>query len=137
MSDIEVTRLLPAPPDEVFRWWTEAELLERWMSPLGSVEADIDLRVGGSFRIVMRHSGFEIDHTGEYLEIDRPRRLVLSWHSRYTAGPSQVTISFQAEGQHGTRLLIVHSGLPDDAANDHRGGWATMVGRLLTEMQAA
>ena len=35
----EIRRVVPAPVDEVFRWWTEPRLLERWLSPVGTVEA--------------------------------------------------------------------------------------------------
>jgi uncharacterized protein YndB with AHSA1/START domain len=136
-TTIEVSRVLPAPVDEVFRWWTEPELLSRWMSPVGSVDAEVDLKVGGSFRIVMKDAGVEIDHTGEYLEIERPHRLTFTWRSQYAGASSQVTVSFEPEGPASTRLVIVHSGLPEAVAEEHLNGWGTMAHRLATEMQAA
>ena len=135
-QSVEVSRLLPAPADEVFRWWTEVDLLRRWMSPVGSVEAAVDLRVGGAFRIVMKDAGVEIEHTGEYLEIDRPRRLVFSWRSQYTGGASLVTVSFEPVGHASTRISILHSGLPKPAATGHRSGWGAMTDRLAEELRA-
>jgi uncharacterized protein YndB with AHSA1/START domain len=75
---LEVERRLPAPIAEVFRWWTEPELLSRWMTPTGTVEASLELRVGGALRIVMRGGDTVIEHTGTYIEIDPPRRLVFT-----------------------------------------------------------
>lgn len=134
---VEVRRSLPAPVEEVFRWWTEPDLLRRWMSPTGSVEAEVDLRVGGAFRIVMKDAGIEIDHFGEYLEIDPPGRLAFTWQSPYTGGASLVTVSLERDGDAGTRLLIVHARLPEDVARAHAGGWTAMAGRLADDMRAA
>ena len=135
-ESIEVRRVLPAPIDEVFRWWTEAEMLARWMSPVGHVGAEVDLRVGGRLRIVMRDGPVEIEHDGEYLEIDRPRRVVFTWQSRFTAGVSLVTVNLEAEGNSSTRVMIVHSRLPSSATESHGGGWAAMLARLEGELSA-
>ncbi|MEP6753731.1 MAG: SRPBCC domain-containing protein [Candidatus Dormiibacterota bacterium] len=136
-NQVEVRRVLPAPVDEVFRWWTEPALLRRWMSPVGEVEAEVDLRVGGQLRIVMKDGAVEIEHHGEYFEIDPPRRLVFTWHSRYTGGGSLVTVSLEPAGEASTRVLIVHSQLPPSAAESHAGGWAAMLERLEREVDAS
>ena len=136
-ESIEVRRVLPAPIDEVFRWWTEPELLVRWMSPIGHVEAEVDLRVGGRLRIVMRDGAMEIEHDGEYVEIDRPRRVAFTWQSRFTAGVSLVTVSLKADGDSSTHVLIVHSQLPTSATESHGGGWAAMLARLERELGEA
>jgi uncharacterized protein YndB with AHSA1/START domain len=128
---IEIRRLLPAPAAEVFRWWTEADRLREWMSPVGTVEAQVDLRVGGALRIVMRGEGTVIEHFGEYIEIDPPRRLVFTWASPFTgAEPSLVTVELEPEGADATQLRLVHSRLPESVATSHRDGWGTMLDRL-------
>lgn len=134
---VEILRVLPAPIEETFRWFTEPELLERWMSPAGAVEAEVDFRIGGAFRIVMRDAEVAIEHRGEYLEIDPPRRLVFTWRSRYTAGASLVKVSLEPESDALTRVEIVHSQLPADVADAHAGGWGAMADRLGQELQAA
>lgn len=131
---VEIRRLLPAPVDEVFRWWTEAELLERWMSPTGTVSAVVDFRVGGAFTIVMRDTGMEIEHRGKYVEIDPPRRLVFTWSSRFTGGPSLVTVTFEPAGVDQTRVVLVHSRLSEEAAPSHAGGWDGILTRLEREL---
>lgn len=129
-GSIEIRRVLPVPVDELFRWWTEPKLLERWMSPVGSVAADVDLRLGRRFTIVMKDGPVSIEHRGKYLEIDPPRRLAFTWESAYTGGPTTVTVTFEPEGPSATSLLIVHSALPDHVAQSHAGGWSAMVERL-------
>lgn len=135
---VEIRRRLPAPVSEVFRWWTEADRLQEWMSPAGSVEAQVDLRVGGVFRIRMKSEGTVIDHAGEYVEIDPPRRLVFSWSSAYTGPrPSLVTVELEPDGEDATLLRLVHTQLPDAVADSHRGGWGAMLDRLAGQMVGA
>lgn len=134
---IEIRRWLPAPAAEVFRWWTEADRMREWMSPVGTVEAQVDLRVGGTLRIVMRSEGTVIEHLGEYVEIDPPRRLVFTWASPFTgAEPSLVTLELEPEGADATQLLLVHSRLPESVAKSHRDGWGTMLDRLSGKLPA-
>ncbi|MDQ4006234.1 MAG: SRPBCC domain-containing protein, partial [Actinomycetota bacterium] len=85
---VEISRILPATPDEVFRAWTDPEQLRQWMSPIGAAEAEVDPRVGGRLRIVMVGGGRRIEHTGEYLEVDPPRRLSFTWRSPFTGNTS-------------------------------------------------
>ncbi len=134
---IEIRRRLPAPIGEVFRWWTEPDCLQEWMTPMGTVEAEVDLRVGGRLRIVMKGEGRVIEHTGEYLELDPPHRLVFTWVSPYTGSvPSVITVDLSAAGDDFTDLRLVHSQLPDEAARWHRGGWDAMLDRLGGRLHA-
>jgi uncharacterized protein YndB with AHSA1/START domain len=133
---IEIRRRLPAPVADVFKWWTEADRLREWMSPVGTVEAQVDLRVGGALRIVMRGEGTVIEHSGEYLQIDPPRRLVFTWVSPFTgAEPSLVTLELEPDGADATQLLLVHSRLPESVARSHQDGWGTMLDRLSGQLR--
>ena len=134
-QSIEVRRLLSAPPAEVFRWWTDPELVGRWMSPVGVAEAELDVRSGGRLRIVMRGEGVTIVHTGEYVEVDPPRRLVFTWNSAYTDGPSVVAVELLPRGD-GTELVLRHSALPAEIVESHRGGWGAMLARLSGQLEA-
>ena len=76
---IEVRRFLKAPPELVYRVCTEEEYLRRWFGPrrLEVSECDIDLRVGGTWRIVHRApDGMEFVFYGEFLELEPPHRRV-------------------------------------------------------------
>jgi uncharacterized protein YndB with AHSA1/START domain len=134
-GEIEIRRSLPEPITEVFRWWTEPELLRQWMSPVGTVDAEVDLRVGGGLRIVMKGAGMVIEHVGRFVEIEPPRRLVFTWQSPYTGNqPSLVTVELEPDGDRRTRLRLVHAQLPETAAESHRGGWGAMIDRLAGKL---
>jgi uncharacterized protein YndB with AHSA1/START domain len=134
---IEIRRRLPAPITEVFRWWTDPQLIQRWMTPVGTVEAEVDLRVGGSFRVVMKGEGRILEHVGEYTVVEEPRRLVFTWSSPHTGPrPSLVTVELEQDGQNATHLRLVHSELPASAAESHGAGWSEMLDRLQETMPA-
>ena len=127
----EIRRRLDAPVAEVFRWWTDPDRLSEWMTPVGAAEVEVDLRVGGVLRVVMRGAGMVIQHTGEFLEIDVPRRLTFTWHSPYTGEEgSLVTVEFEPDGENATRLRLFHSKVPEHVAGTHQAGWGTMIDRL-------
>jgi uncharacterized protein YndB with AHSA1/START domain len=128
---LRVRRFIRATPDEVFRAWTEPGLIEGWMSPAGSARAEVDLRVGGRFRVVMAGAGMEIEHTGEYLEVQPPKRLSFTWRSPYTGNDPSVVRVVLSPLEDGTELVLTHERLPEGAAPSHRDGWGRMLERLI------
>jgi uncharacterized protein YndB with AHSA1/START domain len=130
---LRIVRRLPARPEEVFDAWIDAESLRVWMCPgaMRVAAVDVDARVGGQFRIVMRGAQGDVEHTGRYREIRRPERLVFTWMSRNTAGcETLVTIALRAEGM-GTELTLTHEDLPDDEARRrHEAGWTSIAEKL-------
>jgi len=130
---VVLERILPAPPADVFRAWTEPERLRVFMCPGTTISATVeaDARVGGRFRIVMHDGDGDYEHTGEYRVVDPPHRLVFTWHSPIT-GPrgSLVTITFSPHAK-GTRLVLTHEQLPsDDVAGKHQRGWTSILEKL-------
>jgi uncharacterized protein YndB with AHSA1/START domain len=81
-SDTEylITRAFDAPTDLVFKALTTTELVQRWWGFETSewLVCEIDLRVGGKWRYVMRDEGMEVGFHGEYREIEPPHRLVFT-----------------------------------------------------------
>jgi uncharacterized protein YndB with AHSA1/START domain len=77
-TDILVTRVFDAPAELIFRAWTTPELVRRWWGFETSewLVCEIDLRVGGQWRWVIRERDMEVGFHGEYREIARPHRLV-------------------------------------------------------------
>ena len=131
---IVIARVLLASPEEVFDAWTDPESLAIWMCP-GSVQrsvVDVDARVGGRFRIVMKGRDCDHEHTGEYLVLDRPHRLVFTWISAATHGrATTVSVEIRAHGSGRTELTLIHEGLPDEAAAvKHRHGWEDILEKL-------
>jgi uncharacterized protein YndB with AHSA1/START domain len=72
---LKITRIIPAPRQEVFEAWTNAESVKQWMCPEGSSVSfvELDVRLGGAFRVDMHTDGADTIHTGIYREII-PRR---------------------------------------------------------------
>lgn len=128
--------MLPAPPERVFAAWTDAVWLARWMSPVGHARVEADPRPGGRLHVVMLGEGREIEHVGQFLEVEPPHRLSFTWSSAYTGDrPSRVTVELTpATG--GTDLRLRHERLPAGAAASHRGGWGSMLERLAQVLAA-
>jgi uncharacterized protein YndB with AHSA1/START domain len=80
---LRIERSFPASAEEVFDAWTSPEVMRRWLHcgpDWDTPVAEVDLRVGGAVRIVMRRpDGREAGARGEYTVIDRPHRLVMTW----------------------------------------------------------
>jgi uncharacterized protein YndB with AHSA1/START domain len=122
-------RSIPAPPERVYRAWTDPALLARWMSPVGHSIVSVDPRPGGRFRVVMVGAERRIEHVGIYRELVPGRRLVFTWRSPYTGGDSVVTVELEPRLD-GTDLTLRHEGLPQDQVGPHGGGWSAMLDRL-------
>jgi uncharacterized protein YndB with AHSA1/START domain len=77
-TEILITRQFDAPAAALFRAWTEPDLVKQWWGfDTGEwLVCDVDLRVGGAWRWVVRDRGMEVGFHGEYQEIVRPTRLV-------------------------------------------------------------
>jgi uncharacterized protein YndB with AHSA1/START domain len=77
-TEILITRVFDAPAELIFRAWTTPELVQRWWGFETSEwqVCEIDLRVGGQWRYVIRERDMEVGFHGEYREIERPHRLV-------------------------------------------------------------
>jgi len=126
-----IERRLPGPIEDVFLWWTDPDRLSAWMSPIGTAEAEVDLRVGGELRIVMRGGDTMIEHRGRYIEIVHPTRLVFTWESPFTGTePSLVIVELKPASADETVLRLIHTALPEAVAESHRGGWGAMLERL-------
>jgi uncharacterized protein YndB with AHSA1/START domain len=130
---IRLQRLLPASPQEVFEAWTDPESLRQWFCPgtVSLTSVELDARVGGHFRIVMRDETKDLVHSGEYREITPPRRLVFTWRSSGTYDQETlVTVELHPRGSK-TELVLTHERLPDaNAAGKHEDGWRSIVEKL-------
>jgi uncharacterized protein YndB with AHSA1/START domain len=130
---VVLERILPAPPVDVFRAWTDPATLSVFMCPGGvtSATVEVDVRVGGRFRIVMHEGDRSVEHAGEYRVVEPPSRLVFTWRSPVTGpGGSLVTIALSPQAG-GTLLVLTHEQLPsEDVAGRHRRGWGSILEKL-------
>jgi uncharacterized protein YndB with AHSA1/START domain len=124
-----VRRVIAVPRERVFAAWLDPASLAKFMLP-GDVTvatAEVDARVGGKFRIVMKHKLAVAEHWGWYLTIEPPSLLSFSWISENTDfKPTVVTIEFR-EHHGGTELTLTHRGLPKRTIDAHREGWSDIA----------
>lgn len=130
---LRLRRLLAATPQEVFDAWIDPVGMKEWMCPEGTSVTELQLEpyVGGRFRIVMRGEHGETEHTGEYREVQPPRKLVFTWCSPGTYGQETlVTIELIPHGTK-TELVLTHEWLPDAAVLErHAHGWQSVLKNL-------
>jgi uncharacterized protein YndB with AHSA1/START domain len=131
-----VRRQLPVARERVFAAWLDPVSLSQFMCPgaVTGTSAEVDARVGGRFRIVMRKAGGDVEHRGEYLVIEPPSRLEFTWISANTENrPSVVTIEL-VEVAAGTELILTHRRLPPTQVDGHTQGWTDILRKLETEL---
>jgi uncharacterized protein YndB with AHSA1/START domain len=131
---LTISRHYPAPPEKVWQALITPEGLRQWMGTAGgSVPiVEVDVRVGGKYRIVMvTPGGEEHDVRGIYREVSPPTKLVYTWMWKSTQErESLVTVELRAKDG-GTDLTLTHSEFADVAARDaHEKGWTGCLVRL-------
>src|SRR5215831_19197015 len=107
---VVVRRRMPAPREVVFEAWIDAEGIREWMCPgdVTSAEAILDVRVGGSFRITMKTKDKDHVHTGTYLVVEPPSKLVFTWSGvENQSAITLVTVDFFPHGDE-SELAITH-----------------------------
>jgi uncharacterized protein YndB with AHSA1/START domain len=122
-----VRRTILATPARLFAAWTQPAQLRQWWGPeaVECVDAQVDLRVGGRYRIANRFpDGTILWIVGEYEVIDAPHRLVYSWGLEPLAGaPERVTVEFVARGE-ATEVIVTHEAIPNASIRErHEQGW--------------
>lgn len=135
-SSARVTRILRAPAAEIFEAWTDPTAMAHWMTPAGTATAEVDLRVGGRFRLIMADEHLRIEHTGEYQIIQPPELLVFTWRSEFTGmRDTLVTVRLTERGPRQTEIEIIHELASDQEASSHAGGWTQLLSRLQTYLE--
>jgi uncharacterized protein YndB with AHSA1/START domain len=140
--DLVLTRLIDAPPEKLFRAWTDPELLKQWFAPLPYTTpvAELDVRPGGANFIVMRGpDGVEMPNRGVYLEVVNNERIVFT--NAYTKAwePSDkpfmtVILTFKNEdGKTRYTALVQHWTIADRETHEKMGfhkGWGQCADQL-------
>jgi uncharacterized protein YndB with AHSA1/START domain len=118
---------IEASPETVFRLLTDPVEYVRWKGKL----AELEPRPGGKFRVQFPAPNGAA--AGEYVEVVPNRRVVFTWgwegNENIPPGTSTVEIDLEPRGR-GTRLRLVHRGLPDSEVKTHSDGWDYFLGRL-------
>jgi uncharacterized protein YndB with AHSA1/START domain len=133
---VTLKRRLNAPAEKVYAAWTEPAQIAHWFGPsetvAGSVHAEMDVRVGGRFRVSFNTVDGEYHEVGGiYREVAPNEKLVFSWAWHTTPErESLVTVLIRKEGE-GTMLTLTHEQFFDQAARDgHKRGWTGTLDKL-------
>lgn len=125
----ERTLAIDASPETVWEFLVDPEKLMRWKG----INADLETQPGGIFRceVIPGHIA-----RGEYVEIDKPNKLVFTWgwdgSEDVPPGSSTIEIELASAGE-GTSLRFVHKDLPNaEAIASHAHGWDHYLPRLET-----
>ena len=123
-------RTIRANIERVFDAWTQPEQLRAWWGPrpVTCSDAEVDLRVGGRYRIVNAlPDGGSVTIHGEFRLVQPPRKLVYTWRmgegSDAEGESSLVTVSFEPRGND-TEVIVVHEDIPAEPIREsHEQGW--------------
>jgi uncharacterized protein YndB with AHSA1/START domain len=128
----ERTIEIDASPETVWEFFVDPSKLMRWMG----IDAELETRPGGIYRcnVIPGHTAL-----GEFVEVDKPRRVVFTWgwdaNEGVPPGSSTIEVELAPEGN-GTSLRFVHKNLPSaEAVASHAQGWDHYLARL--ELAAA
>ena len=117
--ELVVTRTFNAPARIVFEAWTKPELLKRWWAPksfgVSLLSCEVDVRVGGTYRLVFGPASKPMEFFGRYLEVTPHSRLV--WTNEEGGdGGAVTTVTFEEKG--GKTLLVMSDLYPSKEALD-------------------
>jgi len=136
MNDLicKVNKVINAPVEKVFDAWLNPDLLSRFMLPMPGMpqpKTEVDGREGGRFTIYMEVGDQIIPHSGTYLELERPNRMVFSWESPFSTDGSSVALEFISEDSATTRVELTHVRFIDEESRgNHEAGWGNILGVL-------
>lgn len=118
-GSVRVSRRVKAPPARIFDAWLDLEGARMFLlvpQTGDAVSSEMDARVGGRFRIVRRCAAGEIEYSGEFLEIDRPNRLVFSlFIEKHAQRDDRVVLELAPLGEESLLVLTHEHSLPGEA----------------------
>ena len=138
-----ITRHIKAAPERVFDAWLDPDILGQWMFGPNVRDEEIlhlkvNPKVGGSFSFLVRRGDMEIDHIGEYLEIDRPLWLVFTWGVRQDEGTEFSRVEVEVVPVEGGSELKISQEMPPkwaDFVEQAQGAWQRMADALARVLE--
>jgi uncharacterized protein YndB with AHSA1/START domain len=129
------TITIRAAPEAAFDAWLDPQRAARFLAAGETTVAEFtnDPREGGEFRLVMQGAAGRYEHTGRYVLIDRPRRLVFTWVSAGTEYRLSLVSILFTPVEEGVRIDLEHEGIAsEERAKGHERGWASILRKLST-----
>ena len=136
---VNINKTIHAPIEKVFDAWLNPEMLSKFMKGIPDktdTDVEIDAREGGHFTFIMHAGDEKIPHTGKYLEIHRPDKLVFTWASQYSVvDNSTVTLKFAKIDDNKTNISLSHvKFINEEARSGHEEGWNNVLNALNAVM---
>jgi uncharacterized protein YndB with AHSA1/START domain len=137
---LQIERTYQAPAQKVFDAWTSEEVMRRWFHgehAWETTEAKVDLRLGGTVRVVMRDPDKDVEYGGggHYTEIDPPTRLAFTWTWDEEDRETLIELDFE-EADGATTVRLTHNGLEDEeSVHSHEDGWSNCLDNLGRELE--
>jgi uncharacterized protein YndB with AHSA1/START domain len=140
--ELTLTRIIDAPPDKVYRAWTEPELMKQWFAPLPFTTpmVEIDVRPGGSNLVVMQDpEGREYPNRGVYLEVVKNQKLVITdaytsaWQPSAKPFMTLILTFEEMDGKTKYTARVLHWTEEDRATHEQMGfheGWGQCADQL-------
>ena len=134
---VRLHRVFKAKPERVYKAFLDADALAKWLPPYGFTckVHHLEAKVGGTFKMSFHNFSGGGGHSfgGEYLELDRPRRLVFTWRTPPLTESSRVIIEIAPQGD-GCELTLTHEMDQKWAAFVDRaaGSWQKMADTIAT-----
>ena len=117
--ELVITRTINAPARIVYDAWTKPEIFRQWWVPksfgLTLLSCDLDVRVGGQYRLVFRHGDSQMAFFGRYIEVIPHSRIVWTNEEAEDGGPV-TTVTFEENG--GKTLVVLHELYPSKESLD-------------------
>ncbi len=130
---VNVSRLIRATPESVFRAWLDPERMQRWF---GTTRQIVNPKVDGLFYLAMEHQGRTWPHYGRYLRLEKPRLIEFTWMSEGTEGRETVVTIELVARDGGTQLTLNHVGVPDtELGRGHQDGWTAIIAELAKALE--
>jgi uncharacterized protein YndB with AHSA1/START domain len=141
MAEFSITHTYQAAPERVFDAWLNPATARLFLfaTPAGEmIRAELDARVGGAFTFVDRRPDMgpngewgEVLHTGEYLEIERPRRLAFTFGvPQFNPDKTTVELDFAPSPGGGCVLTLTQKDIPAEWADRSKEGWTKIIASL-------
>lgn len=135
-ASVVVTRRFDAPLERVFDAWICPAIAEKWLFTTKTSTAvyELDVQAGGPYTITRKRGGKEYVAVGEYVEVNRPRRLVFTFAMpQFAANYDTIAVDIEPDGD-GSLLTLTHSCLRPGYEKSTLKGWEKMFDALTAAL---
>lgn len=134
MAELKVVHRCRASAERVFDAFLDPQVASRFLfaTPAGEmIVCEIDARVGGRFDLTERRPDMgDVKHVGEYLEIDRPRRLVFTFGvPQFDPAMTRVEVEIRPLSD-GCEVTLVQRDTTEEWVERTKDGWSRILGSL-------